>query len=250
MSRDVCEVRTVPVFERLFRLSLRVPGHVIVCLNRIARASLRTEGDGHSELQIGDLTLTIHRISHGIGRNHTNREYCRRVTLLRIVASAFIIFTGLTGSTLGQPKGLPSAGTPEVKPATPDPLVAAISRWDANHDGVFTCEEWSQYANRLFTIADKNADGVLDDKEFQQIGNIEPVFAGADMAYFDDNNDDRIGRSEFADKPSPFFARYDANRDCRVTAEEIKGSARPTSGKGTAPRGKSGSGGGGSRSGF
>jgi Ca2+-binding EF-hand superfamily protein len=194
------------------RLSLRVLAHVIAGLNRIARASLRT--------------------------------------LLRIVASAFVIFIGVMSSTLGQSKELPSAGTPEMKPATADPLVAATSRWDANHDGVFTCEEWSQYANRLFTIADKNADGVLDDKEFQQIGNIEPIFAGADMAYFDDNNDGRISRSEFADKPSPLFARYDANRDCRVTAEEIKGSARPTSGKGTAPRGRSGSGGAGGRNGF
>jgi hypothetical protein len=231
-------------------LSLIFPGHVITCLNRIARASLRTKGDGHSELQIGELTLAIHRISRGIGRKHTNWEYCRRVTLLQIIASAFVIFSGVVSSTLGQPKGLPSVGTPEVKPATPDPLVAATSRWDANHDGVFTCEEWRQYADRLFTIADKNSDGVLDDKEFQKIGNIEPIFAGADMAYFDDNNDNRISRSEFADKPSPLFARYDANRDCRVTAEEIKVSPRPTSGKGTAPRGRSGSGGGGGRSGF
>jgi len=231
-------------------LSLRFLGHVIVCLNRIARASLRTEVGGLSELQIGDLTLIIHRITHGIGRHHTNWKYCRRVISLLMVANALVIFTGVMSSTLGQSKGSPSAGTPETKPATPDPLVAATSRWDADHDGVFTCEEWKQYANRLFNLADKNADGFLDDKEFQQIGNIEPIFAGADMAYFDDNNDGRIGRSEFADKPSPIFARYDANHDCRVTAEEIKGSTRPTSGKGTAPRGKSGSGGGGGRSGF
>jgi Ca2+-binding EF-hand superfamily protein len=115
------------------------------------------------------------------------------------------------------------------------------SRWDADHDGVLTCGEWKQYADRLFTLADKNGDGVLDEKEFQQIGNVEPVFSGADMAYFDDNNDKRISRGEFVDKPSPPFARYDANRDCRVTQEEIKGSAsRPP---GTAPHGRRGRGG-------
>jgi Ca2+-binding EF-hand superfamily protein len=115
---------------------------------------------------------------------------------------------------------------------------------------VLTCEEWKQYADRLFTLADKNADGVLDEKEFQQIGNMEPVLAGADMAYFDDNNDKRISRSEFVDKPNPLFARYDANRDCRVTEEEIKGSASPTSDKGAAPRRRSGRGGAASQSGF
>ena len=32
-------------------------------------------------------------------------------------------------------------------------------------------------------------------------------------------------RKEFIEKPSPFFARYDSNRDCRVTGEEMKGRA-------------------------
>jgi hypothetical protein len=76
---------------------------------------------------------------------------------------------------------------PGGKPATPDPLVAAGSRWDANHDGVFTCEEWKQYASRLFTLADKDTDGFLDAKEFQQLGKVEPIFADAEIAYFDDN---------------------------------------------------------------
>jgi hypothetical protein len=79
---------------------------------------------------------------------------------------------------------------------------------------------------------------------------MEPVFTGADMAYFDDNNDKRISRSEFVGKPNPLFARYDANHDCRVTDEEIKGSASPTSGKGAAPRKRSGRGGAASQSGF
>lgn len=127
---------------------------------------------------------------------------------------------------------------PAAKPAAPDPFIASTSRWDANHDGTFTCDEWRQYANRLFTIADKNANGFLDATEFQTIGKIEPIFAGADLSYFDDNKDRQISRAEFADKPSPFFARYDLNRDCRVTPQELKG------GGNSAPRG-GGPGGGG-----
>jgi hypothetical protein len=190
----------------------------------------------------GLVRVDIEPLSSEGRRNH-------RGILFLIIAGTFAI-SGAMNSTFGQPQGLPAAGTPEMKSATPDPLVASTSRWDANHDGIFTCDEWKQYANRLFTLADKNADGFLDDKEFQQIGKIEPVFAGADMAYFDDNNDRRISRKEFAEKPSPLFARYDANRDCRVTAEEIKGSASPTPGKGSAPPGRGGAGGPGGRSGF
>jgi len=178
------------------------------------------------------------------------REYRHRAILHLIVAGTFVMLSGAITFTSAQQKGPSSGGAPERKPGIPDPLVAAISRWDADHDGVLTCEEWQQYADRLFTLADKNADGVLDEKEFQQIGNMEPVFAGADMAYFDDNNDKRISRSEFVDKPNPLFARYDANRDCRVTEEETKGSASPTSGKGAAPRRRSGRGGAAGQSGF
>jgi hypothetical protein len=178
------------------------------------------------------------------------RKYRYRASLHLIVAGTFVMLSGAMTSTLAQPKGPSSGGASEVKPGIPDPFVAGISRWDADHDGVLTCEEWKRYADRLFTLADKNADGVLDEKEFQQIGNVEPIFAGADMAYFDDNNDKRISRSEFVDKPSPLFARYDANRDCRVTKEEISGSASGTSGKDAAPHGRRGRGGSAGQSGF
>jgi hypothetical protein len=177
------------------------------------------------------------------------REYHRRVAWQLVVAGTSVMLWGVmlwgvmlwgaTTSALAQPVGPSPGGSPKAKAGTADdPLVAAMSRWDADHDGVLTCEEWKQYADRLFTLADKNHDGVLDEKEFQQIGHLEPVFSGADMSYFDDNDDKRISRSEFVDKPSPIFARYDTNHDCRVTQDEIKGAATPASDKGTAPHGR------------
>ena len=114
-------------------------------------------------------------------------------------------------------------GRPVVPRPVVDPFLASTSRWDANQDGILTCDEWRLYANRIFTLADKNGDGFLDATEFKAIGKIEPIFAAADLSYFDDNRDRRISRAEFVDKPSPFFARYDLNRDCRVTAQELKG---------------------------
>lgn len=139
-------------------------------------------------------------------------------------------------------------GMPGRAPA-PDPFIASTSRWDANHDGVLTCDEWRQYANRLFTLADKNANGFLDATEFQMIGKVEPIFAGADFSYFDDNKDRQISRAEFTEKPSPFFARYDLNRDCRVTAQELTG-ARDGAPQGRGQRGGGAPGMGGGRGGF
>ena len=161
-----------------------------------------------------------------------------------------IVCSGLLGATptLAQMPMPGGGGMSAAKPAAPDPFLASTSRWDANHDGTLTCDEWRQYANRIFTIADKNANGFLDATEFQHIGKIEPIFSGADLSYFDGNGDRKVSRAEFADKPSPFFARYDLNRDCRVTAREMKGPGGATQGGG--PKGGGAPGMGGGRGGF
>jgi hypothetical protein len=155
-----------------------------------------------------ELHRHLSRISHGLA------------------AGLLIACSGLLGAApalaqMPMPGG--GGGMPGAKSAAPDPLLESTSRWDANHDGILTCDEWRQYANRLFTIADKNNNGFLDATEFQHIGKIEPIFAGADFSYFDDNHDGKVSRAEFVDKPSPFFARYDLNHDCRVTSQELKG---------------------------
>lgn len=169
-----------------------------------------------------------------------------------LAAGLLIACSGLLGATPAQAQmPMPGGGDgmPAAKPAAPDPLLASTSRWDANHDGTLTCDEWRQYANRLFTLADKNANGFLDATEFQMIGKVEPIFAGADFSYFDDNKDRQISRAEFTEKPSPFFARYDLNRDCRVTAQELTG-ARDGAPQGRGQRGGGAPGMGGGRGGF
>jgi hypothetical protein len=115
-----------------------------------------------------------------------------------------------------------------VSRPTSDPLLAGLSRWDTDFDGTFTCEEWKRYVEQLFTRSDKNGDGGLERTEFATLGKYEPIFSKADFAYFDDNADGKISLREFADKPNPLFARYDRNRDCQLTADEISG--RGTSG--------------------
>jgi len=63
--------------------------------------------------------------------------------------------------------GLISASAQPVEgSAGPNPLATAALRWDINHDGVVTCDEWKAYATGLFNQADKNKDGYLDANDF------------------------------------------------------------------------------------
>jgi Ca2+-binding EF-hand superfamily protein len=94
--------------------------------------------------------------------------------------------------------------------------------WDANHDGVFTCDEWKAFADRIFTSADRNRDGKLDPSEFATVQKLDRTLADSDFGYFDENQDGKITRKEFVEKPNAFILRFDRNGDCRVTGDEIK----------------------------
>jgi hypothetical protein len=127
--------------------------------------------------------------------------------------------------------------------AAEDPFVQSAALWDADHNGTYTCDEWKQYANRIFNLADRNHDGYVDATEFKTIRGAAPMFKEADIAYFDDNHDGRVSRQEFVGKPNPLFARYDRNGDCKVTPQELKGEASEA--PAPAATGKHGAGGGG-----
>jgi hypothetical protein len=99
--------------------------------------------------------------------------------------------------------------------------------WDANHDGVYTCEEWKGFMDRLFKSADRNHDGSLNRAEFDAVKKADPTLADADFGYFDETQDGKITRNEFVDKPSVFILRFDKNGDCKVTQEEIAAAAKP-----------------------
>jgi hypothetical protein len=109
----------------------------------------------------------------------------------------------------------------------PDPLRAGADSWDANHDGVYTCDEWKKHLDRIFTLADRNHDGRLDAAEFATVKKADPALADADFGYFDENQDGKITREEFVSKPSEFILRFDKNGDCRVTQDEIKAGSTP-----------------------
>jgi Ca2+-binding EF-hand superfamily protein len=120
-----------------------------------------------------------------------------------------------------------AAGGPSAAQNVPedDPVVTSAHLWDLDHNGTYTCDEWKQYATRIFNLADRNRDGYVDAAEFKTIQQATPIFKEAELAYFDDNRDGRISREEFVSKRHPLFARYDKNGDCKVTPAELKGGA-------------------------
>jgi hypothetical protein len=119
----------------------------------------------------------------------------------------------------GQPLALAQSSP---QPAQDGLLRNGPPAWDANRDGVYTCDEWKSFADRLFTSADRNRDGKLDPSEFAAVQKADATLADADFGYFDENQDGKITRKEFVDKPSAFILRFDRNSDCRVTGDELR----------------------------
>jgi Ca2+-binding EF-hand superfamily protein len=64
----------------------------------------------------------------------------------------------------------------------------------------------------------------------------DATLADADFGYFDENQDGKITRKEFVDKPSAFILRFDRNGDCRVTPDEIRAATTPRTPQGPAER--------------
>ncbi len=130
------------------------------------------------------------------------------------------------------------AAGPKAPPRTaPDgPFGTGPEAWDANGDGVFTCDEWKGYLERWFAVADRNRDGRLDQTEYAALRRPNTFFADADFGYFDENQDGKITHAEFVGKPSEFILQNDKNGDCRVTPDEMKAGAA------TAPKAPNGRG--------
>jgi Ca2+-binding EF-hand superfamily protein len=135
----------------------------------------------------------------------------------------------LTGASVAFAQSAP-------RPAQDAMLANGPPVWDANHDGVYTCDEWKKFMDRIFTSADRNHDGSLSPAEFEVVTKADPTLADAEFGYFDENQDGKITRKEFVEKPSAFILRFDKNGDCRVTPDEIKAGVAPKGPQGPAER--------------
>jgi EF hand len=135
----------------------------------------------------------------------------------------------LTGAPLALAQSSP-------QPAQDGMLKNGPPVWDANHDSVYTCDEWKSFADRIITSADRNRDGHLDPSEFATVQKADATLADADFGYFDENQDGKITRKEFVEKPSAFILRFDRNGDCRVTPDEIRAAVTPNGPQGPPER--------------
>jgi Ca2+-binding EF-hand superfamily protein len=141
-----------------------------------------------------------------------------------IGVAAWLLFVGM------------SAALAQSASQTDAMLNKGLPSWDANHDGVYTCDEWKSYMDRLFKSADSNHDAKLDPAEFATVQKADATLADADFGYFDENRDGKITRTEFVEKESPFILRLDTNGDCRVTPAEMKAALEPKGPLGPAER--------------
>jgi hypothetical protein len=156
----------------------------------------------------------------------------RRNSIVGIAVAAELLLTG--GCAMfdqSTPPATPVATAVPAAAAAPTPATPAKSGpevWDANRDGVYTCDEWKAYLGRIFDLADRNHDKKLDPTEFETVHKVGgDILADAEFGYFDENQDGKISREEFVNKPSEFILRNDRNGDCRVTPEEIKAAGAP-----------------------
>jgi hypothetical protein len=146
----------------------------------------------------------------------------RRTTSIRDLS--VVVGLLLVAATHASAQSVPPGGRSHRPDSTRDaPSLDGPDMWDANHDGIYTCDEWKSYLVRLFSVADRNRDGHLDQSEFAMVRRAGTAFADADFGYFDENQDGKITHSEFVDKPSEFILQFDKNGDCRVTKDEMKG---------------------------
>jgi hypothetical protein len=143
------------------------------------------------------------------------------ISTLRIgLALALLVAANSLGASL--------ALAQSTRGSSSDPMLNTPPMWDANHDGVYTCDEWKSFMDRLFVSADKGRKGYLTKPEFDAVKKADAALADADFAYFDENQDGKVSRKEFVEKPSVFIMRFDKNADCRVTQDELNGKSSST----------------------
>jgi hypothetical protein len=159
----------------------------------------------------------IHQGRGSRGPSTGERDLSRGISVCRIGVTVGLLLTSVS----------PALARSTPQPAQDGLLKNGPPAWDANHDGVHTCDEWKSFADRIFTSADRNRDGHLDRSEFTAIQKAEATLADADFGYFDENQDGKITRKEFVEKPNAFILRFDRSGDCRVTADEIKAGVAP-----------------------
>ncbi|MBU3890581.1 MULTISPECIES: EF-hand domain-containing protein [Methylosinus] len=149
---------------------------------------------------------------------------------VRLAAGLLALVSSAALAQQHRPRGVPiDAPRGPTGGGGADDVLATSSEW-GGAGGVYTCEQWKQYLERMFRLADKRKRGFIDAQDFEIIPRASVVFRSATFDYFDMAGKGRVTRAEFLAFPSPFFARYDRKKSCRVFQEELARAQAPSGG--------------------
>lgn len=107
-------------------------------------------------------------------------------------------------------------------------FLMAAGNWDRNRDNQVTCDEWKSYATELFNGADANGDGFVDGPEWGSIVSVDRMFSTANLDYYDANNDNKVSRAEFIDRPNTAFKLLDSGNTCVLSGDQVAGARSQT----------------------
>lgn len=100
-------------------------------------------------------------------------------------------------------------------------LLANFTRVDANGDGVISRFEFLNVVAARWAQIDHNGDGYLTEEDFPPWAAPRARMRLAEIAYLDEDGDDRISKSEFLNGPASVFTEADQNADGVLTRAEI-----------------------------
>lgn len=136
--------------------------------------------------------------------------------------AAMGVIAGLLGSACSSMPSLMGGGKSPLGSgsALDQTFIGAAQTWDFDKNGTVTCDEWKNYAATLFRESDGDGNGALDAAEFQQMSRTDRLFEIADVAYFDANRDGKVTLEEMTGKQNTAFRLLDKNGDCQIDRNE------------------------------
>ncbi|MDH5437039.1 MAG: EF-hand domain-containing protein [Gammaproteobacteria bacterium] len=103
-----------------------------------------------------------------------------------------------------------------------------MSRFDSNHDGIITQDEFNHNSEQRFTNMDKDKDGLINQKEFSDYTKTRRQ--NRMMKFMDKDNNGQISQDEFVaaeqKRAERKFKKLDTNNDNTLNEDELKASKR------------------------
>jgi len=140
--------------------------------------------------------------------------------LLFCLAASGLVTSCATANSGTNPTPTASAAPPQLSNVDKS-FLRGINSYDLNRDDVVTCDEWRKAMTDMFTKANKSRSGFLTEEEYRNLAQSDRTFLTASLKYYDVNNDGKVDKTEFVDRPNPAFTYADADKDCRLTEPEL-----------------------------